>query len=546
MGITVLEALKLGGLRSSRLIAGISGLDRQIEQVTVFEVPDISQWLTGKELILTSGYSIPKSEEAQVELIRELAEKNVSALVIKTRRFIGEVPQGMVDEANKLGLPLIELETQIPYTEIIRPIMTEIINRETDSRLTQFQMVQRKLTEVAVFGGELPEKLAALYGLLSQPVAVADKNLNLLGAFPVGELDFSSLKKECKQMPVTRSYFRSQGSLGYYIFPLVIEGDSEGFLIVGQREGTMDQNTLLSVQGVAPVFIADVLRQKALRYVAKNDRNIFIEDLLLDHINSEAVACQRARFIGVNCGEHYLIAVMETVENSPQYKKLRDELKANLEQDLTGPDCWLLAATQGIRLVFLASLNGGGEQELRQYTELLTRAIGKYWPYPFTIGISRIFANLTDSRKNFLEAVEALELGQQVWGVGSVTLFADMGVYRLLSSIKDDELAHYLPRGLLKLVQYDQSNKTDFVKTLECYLKNGGIGNRAAAELFIHYKTLQYRLERIAQITEINLSSGERRLDLHLGLKIMEILSKRERSQKDLSFLDKKSHLDSV
>ena len=60
MGITVKDAMKIGVLANAKLIAGANGLDREIEHVTMMEVPEAVQWLKGKDLVLANNFALAK------------------------------------------------------------------------------------------------------------------------------------------------------------------------------------------------------------------------------------------------------------------------------------------------------------------------------------------------------------------------------------------------------------------------------------------------------------------------------------------------------
>ena len=70
----VSDVLKLSVMRGVRVVAGEEGLFRKVEHVTVMEVPEIKRWLKGNDFLITSFYSVRKSEEDQCALIRDLAD----------------------------------------------------------------------------------------------------------------------------------------------------------------------------------------------------------------------------------------------------------------------------------------------------------------------------------------------------------------------------------------------------------------------------------------------------------------------------------------
>src|SRR5438552_1169330 len=107
MALTVREAMALGGLRRGEVLAGASGLDRTITWVKVLESPETISWLAEGELLLTVAFAIKDDLAAQRDLMRNLAAVGSSGLVIKPERYLPEIPDDMLGQANEFGIPLI-------------------------------------------------------------------------------------------------------------------------------------------------------------------------------------------------------------------------------------------------------------------------------------------------------------------------------------------------------------------------------------------------------------------------------------------------------
>ena len=103
--------------------------------------------------------------------------------------------------------------------------------------------------------------------------------------------------------------------------------------------------------------------------------------------------------------------------------------------------------------------------------------------------------------------------------------FDDIGVYKILSqdNIKN-ELAAFYENTILPLYEYDKTRNTEFIATLKAYFEHNGNIRKMAEALYTHYNTVLYRLERIKEISNIDLKSPESRLNAEIGLKIMKII----------------------
>ena len=135
--LTVKEALKIGGLRNAKVIAGMGGLNRIIKYVTVMEVPDIGQWLKGDDFIITSFYAIKDNTEAQCKLITELKRLNSAAIAVKTERFIEKISAEVIEVANRENFPVIEIPKDVTYIDIITPLMQRLFQIKDHSRMVE-------------------------------------------------------------------------------------------------------------------------------------------------------------------------------------------------------------------------------------------------------------------------------------------------------------------------------------------------------------------------------------------------------------------------
>jgi DNA-binding PucR family transcriptional regulator len=111
-----------------------------------------------------------------------------------------------------------------------------------------------------------------------------------------------------------------------------------------------------------------------------------------------------------------------------------------------------------------------------------------------------------------------------------VLSFEDTGAYRLLlPAMSDDpaELERFYLDTIAPLVAYDEQYGTELVHTLEAFLANDGSMAATYKELFTHRHTIRYRLERVRELTGLDVNSTDGRERLGLGLKAMRVLGVR-------------------
>ena len=105
--------------------------------------------------------------------------------------------------------------------------------------------------------------------------------------------------------------------------------------------------------------------------------------------------------------------------------------------------------------------------------------------------------------------------------------FEETGSYRLLlPAMAEDprELQGFYDETVAKLAAYDDQYETELVRTLETFLDADGNVAKTSEKLFTHRHTIRYRLERVKELTGLDVSSTDGRERLSLGLKAMRVL----------------------
>ena len=137
------------------------------------------------------------------------------------------------------------------------------------------------------------------------------------------------------------------------------------------------------------------------------------------------------------------------------------------------------------------------------------------------MGVGRLTKSIRCLYKSYNQAASIRKLHE----VGDIDpdlyFYTDMGVYRLLLGVEDHELiVDYMNNTIGVVLKYDAENKTNLCETLECYLKNNGSVNETAKEMFVHRNTINYKLNKLEEILDADLSSLELRMQLMMALKL--------------------------
>jgi len=100
-----------------RLVAGEAGLENAVRWVHISELEDPTPWLSGGELLLTTGMGL-LDPDTQRTYIRRLASHGLSGLGLGTGFAHDTVPVGLTETAAELGFPLVEVPYDVPFIAV--------------------------------------------------------------------------------------------------------------------------------------------------------------------------------------------------------------------------------------------------------------------------------------------------------------------------------------------------------------------------------------------------------------------------------------------
>lgn len=141
----------------------------------------------------------------------------------------------------------------------------------------------------------------------------------------------------------------------------------------------------------------------------------------------------------------------------------------------------------------------------------------------YIAGISDEFQDINKIHNYIRQADFAIEVGQNTCELESdenrLFYFSDFALRYIMCQCNGEFSAEYLyPKGLRKLIEYDASKNTNYVETLDSYLKNEMRATNTADELFLHRSSLLKRLNKISKILNSDLEDPDFRLHLRICL----------------------------
>ena len=537
--LTVRRALKIAGLAESKLVAGSQGLDNEICSVDIIEVPDFHDWVTPKELGVTSGYAVMGNPKAQKRLVRVMADKGAAALAVKPDRFLkGSMPKVMIDAANEAGFPLIEIPSRIPYTQITLPIISMILNEQVAQ--LQYESSVRGMLQKCVIDDQDVQSIAKTVArIVGSPAAVFDQNGHLLGASHQ-HLGTSFTRDRFAQIPRLLCEERREGRSsctkgrvwheGFLCIPAYGRGNILGYLVVElPNQDALNHFGEIALKEAMAVVALELTNRCMVQEAVVAARST----LLLEHNFLQSTIMDKVQDKGelseASFGKPYVVVVAtfrqkEGVDCASKKASMAERLARMLTRLHNSETSGRFLAFKNLgkeELILLYPVIDCIDQDrLSMYTiqdlHHLRKTMCSTVDLDVVLGVSRIHTGKDGLLSAVEEARRAVVVGALPLGIDGLLLSQDMMVHELLDSMPKKALIQYAVDNLGLLLEVPE--KEELFKTLSIYLQCGGQVSEAARRLYVHRNTLSYRLDKIGTLLKCNVREPKDQFRLWLAL----------------------------
>jgi len=377
------------------------------------------------------------------------------------------------------------------------------------------------VTEALESGAGLPEVVRASAKALEASLAVTDASgatLAVAARSPAEERALLSKGKGVKSTPL-RVADTVVGSLH-------MRSQSDG-----KTDGKQGAENASMWRLLVTMIASEVERVRAPERVSETAAADFLRAVLSHDLSDRDEILARAKELSVDLEEGASMIVARAHPQAPTDEGWRGRVRAVAERGaraLVSRSIAALADRDGIAGAEVLLLVPGGEEATAARTAdaVLREMESGLAGYTFAIGRSRIAEDAADLPRAAGEALLAANVAQGS-SEGGALAFEQTGAYRLLLSAMSEnpsELQRFYAETVEPLVAYDEQYETDLVATLEAFLEADGNVAGTAQRLFTHRHTIYYRLERVRELSGLDVSSSDGREKLSLGLKSMRVL----------------------
>lgn len=532
MDVTVSDVMQLEIMAGARLLAGKRGLSRKVEFIDILESPGGIPMLKRNDVLVTTIYPVLNDETSQRTMMHSLHELGVSMLCIKVHRYIEVVPSFMVELADILGLPLVEIPPTLDFGDIIHDVTALIIGNQA-ATLQESLDINKMFTNILKDGGTLDDLTRALSSTICCPVIVESTNKTILSyAFFSSEnlpneedwlAAYRSLRSRntiINDDNITLLTSKTEPPCQFALAKAAYRGETEGSILISYQ-GKFTELKRVALENAASFISLALATEKSQRDKDETVKHSILNDLL----HSKTPAWDNYPFwfkrLGIDDSLPYLVFLIQATSEQTTDSSLFSYL---LQQRLSSAIVHMEGTIAVVVLPLsqqLSFLGNPDEKAENFFSDLLTFFQNKMPSNMISIAVGNVVESIYHISKSYNQACTSHKIGK-ILRSGNLFFFSSMQLYNILINHPQDDLKEFC-LSVLEPIMSNSRLRFDAISTLETYINMDTSLERTATAMFLHLSTVKYRINRIREALGVERWSMEYMFKLQFALMVYKI-----------------------
>ena len=501
--------------------------DNPVRWVHISEHEDPTPWLSGGELLLTTGYNLgtPAKQRRYVEL---LAGEGLAGLGFGIGFDHKRMPKAILETAAAHDLPLFEVPYEMPFIAITERAASKLVNEQFDA-LERGAQVHERLERLVIEGGGLEQILAATgsrdrrrrerrrpHRGPSSPGATRHDAAPTMSArcasspasLPATDTGCGAgrARERSAHGPRTRGPGARAGAAGVAV----------AWLIAVSERDPLGDFERLCIRQAAIVVGLELMRERVVRETERRLAGDLLADALGERLGTDELS-GRLRPFGI--GGEAAVLIFD-LDDPPAAERQLESALADAGVPGAGRDQRrrrAAAALRGRRRPRRRSGRARPAAPARR-SPAARAATASASPPAAPPASARCAAPFTR------RAARSRRPRSPTASAPDVASHRDLGAFTLLLALQDDDALRLYSDGLLDPIEQTEGEYGgELLRSLEAFIENNGNWERAARQLYCHRHTLRYRIRKIEELTGRDLGRATDRIELWLALRAREL-----------------------
>lgn len=523
------KALRIGGLLRGQIVAGENGMNRDVTTIEVMEVPEVLSWATPGVLVLSAFYSIKDDTEKQVDIIKGLIDRDAAGIVIKLGRFIEVVPEIVKDIANTYKFPIITIPKSVTYNEVLTPINNQLFQEKQKVKdswyfplhgldFSHFHSLNEAFEYISIhlsssiFLEDIEGRL--LYHSTSFQGDEWREDVQLFTT-PTYPSYAKLLSKWVTQLRNTTYLLVDlPGQRNRLLLPLIWNNELVAVVHIVTSKLLTDTNTFTETvqtlnENISPLFMIDQIHQQ-------KERISDLEWVQKASSNQNDSPIKRVKAI-LQFNSTWLRSI-EDESSVIDYNSIIHHELQKFMIDCTDAETIIFTNHHDTFAIIVEE-----QRRVTSFTHDLRKQLQMYnaaHNFKMKIALSTTNSSIVNIEQLLNSVKKTMDIGIKIMPEEDLYLYEQMGIYVILLELSTDEFTKVYTDNLLKPLQ----KEPDLLETLHVYIDTNGNISQTSDQLFIHRRTVDYRMEKISEILNIDLKDSTSRFTLKFALMMQQLM----------------------
>lgn len=533
---TVQELLGVPRFANLKLLNKNGNLQNIVEGIEITEAPDIAAFIPKNIFLLTTAMSFKNNQENLFPFIDSLQKAGVAALGIKLGRFLEKIDQEVLDYADSLHFPII----QVPGTTPLGPLLQQLLNYLWDVKKEEISYamdIQKNLTKLLVDDVSVSRFIIEFAKIIKVPIIL----LNPLQEIIAQSNHFISIKNNpsyyTNQMK-EKGLFHSEGhSLSFTsekkgqewqgsVYPLKVHRNFPYFLCILHPELLPYPISEFAIEQAGIILSFILFKNQAVEESLLEVEKNFFKQMMEQQNNSpkENDWLEIGKPHGFIESDFYQVIFIHCTRdnNEPNKVKYNQEktllaflwLRSKLQTKINNLLLFYNKEENIIQLVLQENI-----KDIEKILLTATEELEHVFPVTLVFSLGRPSLQLNHLTSSYIEAKIAYKEGLKKEHV-RFHYFERDGVMQLFNKFDTSEVNYYCQAFLGDLAHPEDAGQIELRKTLRTYLNNQCEITKTAADLFIHRHTVKYRINKCREIIGKPIEDPSISLGLRIALEL--------------------------
>ncbi|MDA2417662.1 PucR family transcriptional regulator ligand-binding domain-containing protein [Bacillus cereus] len=534
------DIMKIPIFDQAKLIAGHKGVEQEVYTVNMMDAPDIIHFLKRNELLVTSAYHFKDDMYALRELIIQMKKQGCTALGIKTKRFLQEIPEDIISLADEIYFPIIELPFDIGLGDLVNQTLSYILDMRTNE-LHQAMQIHQQFSNHIISGKGINMILENLSSLIQLPVVLLDYHLRPISEHNNKKASIQSLKKffiNGRKLPLSTIEIVTFSLLTktrdtVSIFPIYTQNNQYSYLVIDGFISPLNRSMVLAVEQAANVLAFELIKEHSLRQYSRRIQDEFFTNVINSVFSTQDEIINLGKEFNLSFDQKYIciigkIDIKEFTMSFMEYQEEKDLIYDLIEEELNSYTANVHLFIKDDMYVLLVNCDVIWRQtEKERMISLLKNIQVKIYTYfqkSISFGIANSSEQLLHISHSFKEATDAFYYGEMSGSKEFIEIYQAKEISAILRMIPQEQLKKFYESTLHSLANENEKDHAVLLHTLSVYLETHCAISETAKRLFLHRNTVIYRLEKCEEILGRNIKDPNETLQLRIAFRIKPLI----------------------